>query len=394
MPESTTLDAPVAPVSTTVPADAPKELTGIAKAMQDFVETTKAPEPVKEPAQKQEKSSPNSQPEKKETVQAKPADKPQKQDLWEKAPEKLKNEYFKLKRESESRYGDLDKRYKDLEGKAKIPAIDPKLLENRDNEIKQLMERLARVDYRESKEYKERYVARIEQAYKNTIAEVEQLQVAYKEDTDGNPVYRKATRADFDRLMNMPVQDQDEYANKLFGRSANRVLGRLFELQRMDQEAINAVNEHSKNAETMAKEQTAKSQAEETRYNSMVEASHRELEENWPALFKADEKDPEGTKALQAGYKFVDDLNKAAANLSPEEKAAYTAVLRARAAGFLKATLDNNRLRAEVDKLKEELGKKRKSDPGDTQEAKPVGGVSSGDDYAGGIAAWASKFRE
>lgn len=395
MPE--VASAPTAPTQSTSPSPQPDQSSasqpqaapkGIDGLMADFDKSMQPkPAEAKAPAQKAPEESG-----KDKTVPevAKPdAPKPNKpEDLWAKAPEKLKNEHFKLKRESEEKISKYEQRIKEIESKPRETAADNKLVEEYQNRIKELEQSVSQYDYRNSAEYKRDYVQRWEGEYKAAANEVKNLKVK-EVDAEGNEKFRPATDQDFARLMRMAPGEQDEVAANMFGHYSSRVMARILELQRIERAAENAVQEHSKNIEVKTKEQELNRQREEGLYQKSFDSANAELQSKWPQFFAPDEADTEVSEALKSGYDFVDNVLKSAAAMKPDDRAAYNAVLRARAGAFPRVALENNRLKSKVSSLEEELAKFRKSDPGSAEGRNPVEGSKAS---ASGIMDMASQF--
>lgn len=321
---------------------------------------------------KARESAPKTEPVKTDADPAKattPAKAAPKVDPWEKAPTPLKNEYFKLKRESEEKHATLEKQIKEFRekaGKETVPAVDTKAVEQYQKQIKDYQERLSAADYRQSQEFQEQFVQRWQAEYDEAIAEVKAMALT-SQDADGNVKSRPATEADLQRVRALPPGEQDKAIHELFGHYSPRVFARLMELRRIERASNEAVTKHVKNAE--AKAATAKAELENTQkhYDKLLADSSDELAREWPEHFAPDEKDPEVSAALKSGYEFVDGMVKRANEMTPEDRAAHNAVLRARAAAFLPERLKNNRLTARVKELETELAKFRESDPGGSE---------------------------
>lgn len=375
--------APAAPATTTnTPAVAPSGPVGIDKLMSDFNEAVtpatpeaKLPETKPDPAKPDPKPT-DKPPEKPTDPKAKP------EDLWEKAPPKLKNQHFQLKRESEEKISSLEKRIKEIESKPKEAPGDAKALQQYQTRVKELEQQMAATDYRQSPEFKRQFIDRYNGEYTAALNEVKALQITVPGKEGEDPTTRPATENDFRRILNLSPGDQDEAISALFGKYSPRVFSRLLELQRIERAANDAVDEHAKGYEVKAAESKAAKEKEESDYNAAIEAANSELQSKYPNYFAADEKDPEASAALQKGYDFADFVVSKAATLTPQERAAYSAVLRGRAAAFLPTELKLKRANAKLESAEQELAKFRKSDPGGGDErsgeqvATKAGGIS------------------
>lgn len=387
--ENAVLDAPAnAPAPE---ANEPHVPAGIEGAMKEFQEAI-TPKAKVEPSKETPKAEPKAEPKADAKVDPKVDPKADpKEDLWSKAPPKLKGEHFKTVRQLQDKADSLEKKIKEIESKRVETPADAKLVEQYQKQIKDLEERIAASDYRQSQDFKTKFTDRINETYKDALSEITRLKVNVK-DADGNVTQRAATKDDFDQIFSLGGAAQDE-AIASFGSSAYRVAAIVRELYGLSKQSEQALREHAANAEKTAKEKALEAQRSEGDYKNHYEASVAELEKGWPQYFAADENDPDATAALQQGYKFVDDALANAANLKPDERAAKNAVIRARAAGFARAIVENNRLKTEVESLKAELGKFRKSDPGAEGGDRGGGGTPTGEeDIPAGIDAATKAF--
>lgn len=396
MPETAAPPTPApapapAPTPAPTPTPAGEAPAGIAAAMKDL-EQAFAPKPAPKPDAKPA----GDKPEGIKPAAEKPAPvEPKPEDMWEKAPGKLKGEHFKMRRQFEDQIADFKRKLEQADSapKGKPSADDLKLIEKYKQDLKDLNQKLAARDFRESQEFKKQFTDRINADYRDAIEEVKSLRIYTGEELDGTKTSRSATKDDFDRLFSLPTGDQDA-AIMAFGPSAHRVAGILHSLTSIVRASERAVHEHAQNSEVTAQEKQAQSEQEAQQYEKFYNTSVDELKKHWPQYFAPDDQDPEGSTALEGGYKYIDQaLEKVkTGGLSVEDRAAYNAVIRARAAGFTRAILDNNRLKAERDSLKEELKKFRKSDPG---EAPDTGAADkpSGDEIPSGIAQAVQLFK-
>ena len=311
-------------------------------------------------------------------------------DIWAKAPKHLANEFFKTKREGTEAITRLESKIKELENKPAPTAADDGRIKQYEQQLREANERLAAIDYRQSADFKNNYVLRWSDTHSAALKEVKEMQVITGKDDDGNITTRPATESDFETLRSLPISQQAK-ALEQFGHYAPLVVSRLHQLKEIQQLADRAIAEHAGKAEQTARERQANSERETQSYQQQVEASTKELQTQWPQHFAPDEKDPEISTALQKGYDFVDNILKQSNSLPPGERAAFNAVLRARAAAFQPKTLLVNRLTAENAALKAELSKFRKSDPGAQVEPSGAAAAPTGDDeIPSGIAAAAA----
>jgi hypothetical protein len=366
---------------------------GINEAMKDFdvITTPKSkPEPkVPEPAKADPKTPTKETPKPDPGADPKAA-KPKSQEVdWEKVDPKVKGAHFKVRREMEDKIGGYEKRIKELESKPKETAADVKLVEQYQKQINELNQKLAQSDYSKSAEFQKQYVGRWQSEYQSATNEIKALMVTLKDATTGEEKQRAATENDFKRILALPPGDQDEAVNALFGRSAPRVFSRLLELNRIERDGQRALDEYASTHETKSKETELETQRQRAKYEETLQKSDADLRKTWPHFFDVDPEDADASEALTKGYEYVDHVLKNSDAMSPEDRAAYSSVLRARAAAMPRLVLEKNRLAEEVNSLKEELKKFRSSDPGGASE-RPQGGAKTDD--VGGIADMAAKF--
>jgi hypothetical protein len=395
MPETAVAEpAPgAAPEIVSTPSASDNAKGGINEAMKDFdVITTpkakpepKAPEPAKADTKSPAKDAPKTDP----GAEAKAA-KPKSQEVdWEKVDPKLRGAHFEYKRKTEERIKGYEEKLRAIESKPKETATDVKLVEQYQKQINELNQKLAQSDYSKSAEFQKQYVTRWQSEYQSATNEIKALTVTLKDATTGEEKQRAATENDFKRILALPPADQDEAVNALFGRSAPRVFSRLLELNRIERDGQRALEEYASSHETKSKEAELETQKQQAKYQETLQKSDADLRKTWPQFFDVDPDDADASEALTKGYEYVDHVLKNSDAMSPEDRAAYSSVLRARAAAMPRLVLEKNRLAEEVNSLKEELKKFRSSDPGGASE-RPQGGAKVDD--VGGIAAMAAKF--
>lgn len=365
MADETQVAAPPAPAPEAAPAvpEQPQTPSGIEAAMKDF-EAVTTPKPkeaaLAKPDAKAEPAKPEAKP-----VTGKPEAAPakaEKADIWSKAPGNLKGEHFKTVRQLETKISDYEKRIKEIESKPKETQADTKLVEDYQKRIADYEKKVAALDFRSSEAFKKEHTERINAEYQDHIKEVASLRI-HSKDADGVETTRPATKEDFDRLFSLPPAERDA-AIATFGPSVYTVAGMYRSLVGMTRASERAIADHAAKAELLAKEQSLKADREKGEYQIEYDNAIKSLETHYPQYFAKDENDPEASEALANGYKYVDNILSKMDAMTQKDRAEYNAVIRARVAGFARSTLDNNRLRTEVESLKEELAKYRKSDPG------------------------------
>jgi hypothetical protein len=291
-------------------------------------------------------------------------------EVWEKAPFKFKNAYYKYRRETEGKLTATEAKLKELEAKPNQSAADVKRikeLEERATKLEKDLEArenvLMQADYSKSREFKEKYADPGERAYAHALTEVKQLMVKAT-DGEGNEIERPATDKDFNALRQLPIYERDKKVNEMFGFSANRVILHMNKLEQIEMEANEAIG----NARTKSEEnrRTAEKQHTErsAEYNAHAERVNAELLKTHAVYFAPDPANPEASAALERGLKYVDEAAANNGKMSPKDLAETTAMIRFLAGSAPRLMTEVKQLREQLAARDEELGKYRKSSPG------------------------------
>lgn len=255
-------------------------------------------------------------------------------------------------------------------------------------QMAELRRQLAETAYEKSDEFKQKYIEPYSQAKAAALEMVEQYQVTI--DEDGNT--RPATKADFLRVAQALPGERAAIARKLFGENSLNVLADIRDLERMSREANNAIKQHRDVLEAKTKQEQEAWEGNQKQFESARQLSRQQLAQEFPEFFGEPE-DPDLAEAWKKGNEFVDSAAQRAADMSAEERAAVSEVMRARAAWFPRGHKENTKLKAENAQLKEELAKYRASDPGNIGErgdAKPKGD----EDLTGGSESLVKRFEK
>lgn len=394
MSDAAVIDAPpVTPAAApAAPAATPEAPTGIAAMMAQLdadtvpkPATTTAPDPKATPDPKAPAADPK--------AKVEPAPEPEAV-RWEKAPPRLRKAYEDRTKELETsnrKIAEFESKIKAIEGKKVETPADTKLIEEYQGRIKALEQDLAQSSYERSPEFKRNYVEKWNSSYKTAVDEVKTLMVG--EGVGDERKERPATEADFRAILRMETKDQGPAARRLFGDSADVILTHRNDLRRIEREGQEALARAKETHETQSKEQQLASQKQQETYERSKQESENELRTKWPQFFGDDPADEEVNKALNGGREFVKNAIAKMPTASPEDRAAYAAVIEARAAAYPRIVLEKRRADEKVKALETELAKYRGSDPG----AAKVNGAAakpgeSGEEPAEGIKALASKF--
>lgn len=344
-PAPETPTAPAAPK----PADPPKAEVPEAPETPETPETPEAPETPK------------------------PGEKPTTPD-----PKKEKANPWKLYEHSKTRIAALEQENSQLKEKL-VPEADRETFLKRLNEAegraKALEDEIRFVNYSKSEEFKTKYEAPYEKAWKVAMAELSEIGILDPQTNQQRPVEAK----DLLTLVNMPLGQAREMANAVFGDFADDVMAHRKEIRNLFEQRTQALEEaKTKGAERekLHKEQydaITKKIGEDTQklWKSANETAHKD--EKYGKYFVPIEGDEEGNIRLGKGFQLVDrafsDPSPADPRLSPEERTQIVkrhAAVRNRAAAFGRLVAQNTKLTTELETLKKELEQYKASTPNTT----------------------------
>ena len=373
--------APVAPVT---PAPEPvKSDGGIDGLMSSVMKTSSEPatKPTEGDTPPVGEKPPSEQP-KGDQTQKPTEPKDDDDSFWEKAPPKFKNAFHKFKRTQTESVTSLSQKIKDLEAK---PVQDPKTLETikalekeREDLRKEVGSRedlLRQSDYQRSSEFKDKYMAPIENAYKSAVREVKNLTVRFEK--DGEEQTRPATEQDFVDLINLGYNPslQDEKAEQMFGRSAHRIIGHINKLIELRGSADNAIANANKTFEENQKQMTEQQKNWKSEYTTKQQEVRDSLPKKFPDFFGQIEGNKEANDALASGYSIVDGVISGSENLTPAQRAEKVELIRSWAAFFPRAYALRQQDQAKIRSLETELKKYRGTDPGEAGNRPASGGA-------------------
>lgn len=238
---------------------------------------------------------------------------------------------------------------------------DKKAIQTYIDEIKALKAQMAEGDYAKSDEFKEKYGTRYSKTYAKAVQQLTQLRVPTGDET--NP-FRTPSKDDFDVLRALPFGEQQEAAERLFGKYAHIALQHVGALDSIREEANEAISNYKSTWEKQQAEKRAMSEREEQEYARLVESDRSEIYEAWPEIFKPAEGDTEMSEALKVGREFAETFFGDQSKLSSRERAMYRSVAHARIEAFPVLERANQKLSEKVKALEEELSGLRGSDPG------------------------------
>lgn len=240
------------------------------------------------------------------------------------------------------------------------PEIEKEIEENK-QEMAFLKRQIAESHYERSDDFKRHYADPFNTAFADAINTA--IQFTITNENDGTT--RAATRTDFLKVTGAPLSERAAIARQLFGDNALSVLSDARELDRLRKSANDAIRAHSEKSDSSAKDRQRQQDDDQKAYDGFLLLSKQQLAEKYPAVFGESPDDPELAEAWKTGSEFVDRLPIVAPDMPLEDRAAYVAVVRARAAAFPRMHKENSKLKSKVTELEAELAKFRASDPGE-----------------------------
>jgi hypothetical protein len=378
MPAET--ETPPTPNTETPPA--PSGPTGIAAMMAQLDQAATSGKPIETKPEVKPEAKPETKPEgTKPEVKpaAKPEVKPSKTPPAEpemteadmekviKANPKAWRVFEASKKKWQTEKSTLESRIAQIEAKANTTPADDKKLEALNKQLEELrgeagkyQQELIKRDYSASPEYRRDYIDKANNIYAEAVGFVEQLTV-----TEGDNE-RKATKADFDELRAMDLGARIKAAKAKFGDFASEVLGFTRDIDGVKRAAAEAVQRHAENYQKEAANRESMSAKEKADYDNFYKSSLEGVQKNesYGKWFSPDEADPEATQLLNSGYEEIEKVTAELDKLPVDQKAAYSAVFRARAAATPRLILEINRRDSKISELEAELAKYRGTDPG------------------------------
>lgn len=359
------------PAGDTPPPAEPPAGTGIAGLMDQLDRASAPPKPAAKPGDAPPAAKPGDKPPVTPPAATPPATPPKDEEPdWTKAPPKWHKIYEGHKQKTAQQIQSLESKIKQLETKPFEQAGDAAKLKAMEQQLEQLKgesttakQELARLDFRRSDEYKQRFVAKAASIYERAIPVIEQIQAVDAE--TGEPL-KTTDKAHFDKVRRAPEAEQQELAEKFFGNKAGLVMRYVNAINDVQAEADIATEEHAKQHEVKALERDSTTKKERELYDQNFKAATDALKANpkYGKWFSENPDDPEATELLRQGFEEIEKVTAQLDKLPADQAAAYSAVFRARAAAMPRMVLENNRLIAERDALIEELEKYRGADPG------------------------------
>lgn len=300
---------------------------------------------------------------------------PKKEPEGGKPPPKLFEAHEALKKSSkalEQERDSLKQQITDLQSK-RPDGVDTKELESLRKDLETTRAELREAAYERSDAFKKEFVEVRDRIYQNAVQDLKGLTVterAIDPDTDLETTKeRPATEEDFRRIYFLPPREQDKAITEMFGHSAHRVWSHLNALRDIKERADLAIKNERENGDVRQKQSLDANKKMQQQYEQTVKSALEELETKWPDDFKlppieGDNADKELAEAHQAGKALLETFQKEGHNMSVEDRAAYAAVITARAGAFPRLKTVIARLQEENKSLKARIEKEEAADPG------------------------------
>lgn len=283
------------------------------------------------------------------------------------SPWRLVDEYKKRAVEAEAKMLELQK--------GAIPETERTAIQERvtkaETRAKELEDHIRFVDYSKSEEFKTKYVAPYEAAWKRAVTELSEINVT---DPATNQA-RAVTGQDLLALVNMPLGEARERADAAFGPFADDVMAHRKEIRTL----FDAQNTALEEARTTGAEREKQRQQQMTQAGQQIA---KFISDTWNQSNEAAQKDPkfgkfftptegdeEVNSRLKKGFELVDRAfaeNPQQPNITPQERATRIrrhVAMRNRAAAFGSLLYRLEKAEAARTELEKELGQYRGSEP-------------------------------
>lgn len=248
--------------------------------------------------------------------------------------------------------------------------------------------------YQESEDFKTNYQKPYEDAWKNALNDLAEMDIELAEGGT-----RKPTENDLIRLASMRLGEARAEANRMFGDSADDVMSHVRTVRDLYQKQQTALDNEKKNAAKIAEEHKQTSSRAAAERDAAWETGNAQLAAKFPKWFAKDAEDAEGNALLDKGFavsdmlfatgqmtperiallpkSFQDDI-KANGRLSPKKQVELHTLIRNKAAGFDRLARRVKSLSAELEEARKTISEYEASEPPGGGSA-PTGGSVTGD---------------
>lgn len=292
----------------------------------------------------------------------------------EKPPEgKTKANPWELHKQAEAKAKKLEQELSEVR-KQIVPEAERKTYEQKLSEIQkrnqELEDEIRYVNFEKSAEFKQKYDAPYQEAWKRAMAEVSEITI-----DDPAAGIRAVTTQDILTLVNLPLGEARKLANELYGDFADDVMAHRKEIRHLFENRSQALEEAKKSGEERDKQRTEQWQKYQREAQGQIkkiwDAANQKAtsHEKFGKFFTPIEGDEEGNQRLAKGFELVDRAfseNPMDPKLTPEQRESVVkrhAVVRNRAAAFGRNILTIQKLEAKLAELEKELKEYKGSEP-------------------------------
>lgn len=198
-----------------------------------------------------------------------------------------------------------------------------KRIESLEQDNARLEQRMAFVDYSQSREFLTKYDQPFRDAWGEAVAEFKELTVKEQDGTNelDEPQYktRAADENDLLRLANMRLSDMDAAAQQMFGASASRAIGHIQNIKKLSAAKHKAlVDAQAKSGEWM-KQRQAETLNRSKALAETWESINKGLQERFPRAFTPEEGNAEDKASYDRGFALADLLFLGIEAMTPEQ---------------------------------------------------------------------------
>lgn len=333
--------------------------------LQTSTESTKKADPQKfaDPMDQQQAPTapaPEAKPEFK--TEAAPTNKEQNIRVLATERDKFRTENEQLKKQLEEATG----KFKEFEDYPKVKET----LAQREKRLEEIEHHLRQTSYKDSDEYRDKWLKPMEVAYKRAVGALKefQIEVPGQLDDDGEPSrssFRAATEDDFAYLYNLPEGTAWRESRKMFGDAAPAIMQHRSGLKQIEENARGASDEYRTNGQKMEQEEMAKRISQQQEMEKMWESENTRIIETMPKILKDRADDNEHNSVLESSRQLVDAAySETRKSMAPKERVALDARVRSRAIAYGPMMLEIQRLRKQVGEMEGRNKQLESGEPG------------------------------
>lgn len=251
-----------------------------------------------------------------------------------------------------------------------------KLLEQKEAEIKNYQQQIARYDYRKHPEFVEKFKKPFEDASKRAQRDIEALDIA--EMNGDEEVQRPAKWQDFTKLWRMDRRSARNAAKAMFKEDADIVMRHYDNLHDLNEQGEAAANDYASKAHEMEAAERSKEIQTREKMTTAFKTATDDLIQTYADKYGERPDKPELNELWKKALATVDKAYFQRHALSPEEQIQYDAAIRLRAAHSVVLEKENADLRAELEELRGEKEEKENSSNGRVaRRAEPAKGAEN-----------------